>query len=37
MTIADNARLCPMLNGTMSQEENHADAGFGSMGTPTPL
>ena len=37
-THADGTcRLCPMLNGTMSQEEGLGDSGFGSMGAPTPL
>ncbi|KAI9823580.1 MAG: hypothetical protein M1832_002361 [Thelocarpon impressellum] len=31
--IKTNKKLCPMLNGTMKQEDGVADAGFGSMTT----
>ncbi|KAI9756377.1 MAG: Autophagy protein 22 [Chaenotheca gracillima] len=35
--IKTNKKLCPLLNGTMKQEDTFPDAGFGSLGGTTSL
>ncbi|KAI9846871.1 MAG: hypothetical protein M1837_003483 [Sclerophora amabilis] len=35
--IKTNKKLCPLLNGTMKQEDSLIDASFGSLGAPSSL